>query len=58
MVTDALSRTTWMMALGAGVRQGVVFDRAMESTDLVPTIGSMLDFSASLAQGKPIPELL
>ena len=25
---DALSRTTWMMALGAGVRQGVVFDRA------------------------------
>ncbi len=55
---DALSRTTWMMVLGAGVRQGVVFDRAMESTDLVPTIGSMLDFSASLAQGKPIPELL
>jgi hypothetical protein len=55
---DAISRTTWMMALGAGVRPGVVFDRAMESTDLVPTIGSMLDFSASLAQGKPIPELL
>jgi len=47
-----------MMALGAGVRPGVVFDRAMESTDLVPTIGSMLDFSASLAQGKPITELL
>ena len=46
------------MALGAGVRPGVVFDRAMESTDLVPTIGSMLDFSAALAQGKPIPELL
>jgi hypothetical protein len=55
---DALSRTTWMMVLGAGVREGVVFDRAMESTDLVPTIGSMLDFSASLAQGKPIQELL
>ena len=55
---DALSRTTWMMALGAGVRQGVVFDRAMESTDLVPTLGSMLGFSASLAQGKPIQELL
>lgn len=55
---DALSRTTWMMALGAGVRQGMVFDRATESTDLVPTIGSMLDFSAALAQGKPIPELL
>jgi hypothetical protein len=55
---DVISRTTWMMALGTGVRPGVVFDRAMESTDLVPTIGSMLDFSASLAQGKPIPELL
>jgi hypothetical protein len=55
---DALSRTTWMMALGAGVREGVVQDRAMESTDLVPTIGSMLDFSTSLVQGKPIQELL
>jgi hypothetical protein len=54
---DALSRTTWMMALGAGVRENVVFDRAMESTDLVPTIGAMLDFSPSLAQGKPISEL-
>src|SRR5450432_2059459 len=55
---DALSRTTWMMAMGAGVREGVVFDRTLEPTDLVPTIGSMLGFSASLAQGKPIPELL
>jgi len=55
---DALSRTTWMMALGAGVKEGVVFDRPTESTDLVPTLGSMLGFSPSLAQGKPIPELL
>ncbi len=55
---DALSRTTWMMVLGAGVREGVVFDRPMQSTDLVPTLGSMLDFSTSLAQGRPIPELL
>jgi hypothetical protein len=55
---DALSRTTWMMAMGAGVRESVVYDRATESTDLVPTIGSMLGFSASLAQGKPIAELL
>src|SRR5260221_529525 len=54
---DALSRTTWMMALGAGVREGVVFDRPMESTDLVPTLGSILGFSASLSQGKPISEL-
>jgi hypothetical protein len=55
---DAPSRTTWMMAMGAGVREGVVFDRAIESTDLVPTLGSMLGFSASFAQGKAIPELL
>jgi hypothetical protein len=54
---DAPSRTTWMMALGAGVREGVVFDRALESTDLVPTLGSMLSFSTSLVQGKPIAEL-
>jgi hypothetical protein len=54
---DALSRTTWMMALGMGVREGVVVDRPMESTDLVPTIGAMLDFSPTLARGKPIPEL-
>ena len=55
---DALSRTTWMVALGAGIHEGVVFDRAIEPTDLVPTIGSLLGFSPSLAQGRPIPELL
>jgi hypothetical protein len=55
---DALSRTTWLMALGPGVREGVVFDRPVESTDLVPTLGSMLGFSASLAKGRPIAELL
>lgn len=55
---DALSRTTWMMALGPGVREGVVFDRALQSTDLVPTIGAILGFSATLAQGKPIDELV
>jgi hypothetical protein len=55
---DALSRTTWMLVAGPGIRQGVVYDRAMESTDLVPTLGSMLGFSPSLAQGKPIGELL
>ena len=54
---DALSRTTWMMAMGAGVREGVVIDRPLESTDLVPSIGSILGFSAALAQGKPIAEL-
>jgi hypothetical protein len=55
---DALSRTTWMMAMGPGIREGVVFDRPLDSTDLVPTIGSMMGFSPSLAHGKPITELL
>jgi hypothetical protein len=55
---DALSRTTWMMALGAGVREGVVYDRQMQSTDLVPTIGAMMGFSSALSEGTPIKELL
>ena len=55
---DVLSRTTWMLALGAGVREGVVYDRPVDSRDLVPTLGSMLDFSTSQAQGKPIQELV
>jgi hypothetical protein len=55
---DALSRTTWLMALGPGIREGVVYDRAVDSTDLVPTLGSMLGFSASLSQGKAIGELI
>lgn len=44
--------------MGPGVREGVVYDRAVESTDLVPTIGSILGFSATLSQGKPIVELV
>src|SRR5208283_45041 len=48
---DAPSRTTWMMALGAGVREGVVFDHPLESTALVPTLGTMLNFYTSLVQG-------
>jgi hypothetical protein len=55
---DPASRTTWMMALGAGVRQGVVYDQPMQSTDLVPTLGAMMGFSPSLAQGRPIKELI
>lgn len=55
---DVLSRTTWMLVAGPGIREGVVFDRAMESTDLVPTVGAMFGFSPSFAQGKPVEELL
>lgn len=55
---DPESRTTWMMALGAGVRQGVVYDSPVQSIDLVPSIGAMMGFSAQQSQGKPIEELL
>lgn len=55
---DAASRTTWMMAMGPGIREGVVYDRPTDSTDLVPTIGSIMGFSATYSQGKPIFELL
>jgi hypothetical protein len=55
---DVASRTTWMMALGPGIREGVVHDRRIDSTDLVPTIGAMMGFSAALSQGRPVSELL
>jgi hypothetical protein len=54
---DTASRTTWMMALGAGVREGVVYDAPVQSIDLVPSLGAILGFSASQSQGKPIREL-
>jgi arylsulfatase A-like enzyme len=55
---DVASRTTWMMALGAGVRQGVVYDNPMQSIDLVPSLGAIMGFSPAQSQGKPIRELL
>jgi hypothetical protein len=55
---DALSRTTWLMAIGPGIREGVVYDRAVDSVDLVPTLGAMMGFSPELARGKPIAEIL
>jgi hypothetical protein len=55
---DAASRTTWMMALGAGVRQGVVYDEPMQSIDLVPTLGAMLGFTPGESDGRPVKELL
>ncbi len=54
---DAASRTTWMMALGAGVRHGVVYNDPVQSIDLVPSIGAMLGFSPSQSQGKLIRDL-
>ena len=56
---DPLSRTTWMMALGHGIRENVTVDRMMvEPVDLVPTLGRVLGCNARFATGRPLPEVL
>jgi hypothetical protein len=55
---DPLSRTTWMMALGPHIRQNRTVDRALDSLDLVPTLGAMMNFATPTAKGKPIVEVL
>ena len=55
---DALSRTTWMMVLGPGIRQNAFVNRPVDSLDLVPTLGAMMGFSPSLAKGRPLTEVL
>jgi hypothetical protein len=55
---DPTSRTTWMMVLGPNVHENTIVDRPVESTDLVPTLGSLLGFDARLCQGKPLHEVL
>jgi hypothetical protein len=53
----AVSRTTWMLVLGPGIRQNVVVDRPIESTDLTPTLGALLGFDARYSRGKPVAEV-
>ena len=55
---DALSRTTWMLAMGPGIRENAVVDRAVESIDLVPTLARRLGLNARFAQGHPLTEVL
>jgi hypothetical protein len=55
---DPVARTTWLMAIGQGIHEGVIYDRTVESIDLVPTLGKMLGFTASFSQGRPISELV
>ena len=54
---DPISRTTWMMVLGPGVKHNVVVDRPIESTDLVPTLGAYFGFDARFSTGKPVAEV-
>lgn len=55
---DPISRTTWIMALGPHIRQNVLVDRPLDSLDLVPTLGALMDFSTPYAHGTPISEVL
>ena len=54
---DPMSRTTWMLALGPGIRHNAVVSRQIESTDVVPTLGSLLGFQARFSTGKPVAEV-
>ena len=54
---DARSRTTWMLAMGPGIRENVLIDRPVDSMDLVPTLGKYFGFSPRFAQGQPVTEL-
>ena len=54
---DLRSRTTWMLAMGPGIREKVLVDRRIDSMDLVPTLGSYFGFSPRFAQGRSIAEL-
>lgn len=54
---DAASRTTWMMVLGPGIRQGLFVQRPVESVDLVPTVGKLLGVATPVAEGKVLPEV-
>jgi hypothetical protein len=55
---DAYSRTTWMIVRGPGVRENAIVDRPVESTDLVPTLGSLFGFSSDFSHGRALPEVL
>jgi hypothetical protein len=55
---DALSRTTWMIVRGPGVRENAVVERPVQSIDLVPTLGTLLGFSTPMAKGQPLSEVL
>lgn len=55
---DALSRTTWLMALGPGVRENTVVDRPVQSVDLAPTLGALLGFAPVMGAGRPLREIV
>jgi hypothetical protein len=54
---DAISRTTWMMVLGPGIRENVYVNRPVKSTDLVPTLGKLFGFPTPYARGNVLYEI-
>jgi hypothetical protein len=54
----AMARTTWLLALGPGIRHNVTVDRAIQPIDLVPTIGKRHGFETPYVRGVPIAELV
>ncbi len=54
---DAVSRTTWMLAMGPGIRENVIVDRPVSSIDLVPTLGARFGFTPRFARGTVLQEL-
>lgn len=55
---DAVSRTTWMLVMGPGVRENVVVDRPVSSIDLVPTLGARLGFHPRFSKGSVLGEVV
>jgi hypothetical protein len=53
-----MARTTWLLAMGPGIRQNVTVDRAIQPIDLVPTIGKRHGFETPFVKGAPIAELV
>jgi hypothetical protein len=47
-----------MMALGPHIRQNRTVDRPLDSHDMAPTLGAMMNFATPMAKGKPIVEVL
>jgi hypothetical protein len=54
---DALSRTTWMIAMGPDIKQNTIVNRRIESIDLTPSVAALLGCDAPMAHGKLIGEL-
>lgn len=55
---DAVSRTTWMLVMGPGIRENVVVDRPVSSIDLVPTLGARFGFQPRFAKGSVLREVV